>query len=354
MAELVLSGLTRHYGSTVAVDRLDLHVADHEFMTLLGPSGSGKTTVLRMIAGHVEPTAGTIAVDGREIQRLPPERRDIGMVFQSYALFPHMTVFKNVAFGLDRRRVPRPERDHRVSEALDMVKLTGLESRLPRQLSGGQQQRVALARAIVIRPTLLLLDEPLSNLDARLRNDVRLEIRRLQRELGITTILVTHDQEEALTVSDRIAVLNQGRLQQVAPPDQLYRAPANRFVASFIGKMNVFEAAQPGDSVTPHQQQYRLPDGAKLLGPPALPNHQLAVRPEVLRLGEPPAGIAANVLRGEVEYVIFLGEATELGVRLSDGSRLVVRTSAPPTDPATGQPVTVWWPVDQTLTFPRD
>ncbi len=200
MADLRLFGLTKHYGSTVAVDGVELAVADHEFVTLLGPSGSGKTTVLRMVAGYVEPTAGKVVIGGKDVGNIPPERRDIGMVFQSYALFPHMTVFKNVAFGLERRHVAGPERDKRVKEALELVRLDGLGERYPRQLSGGQQQRVALARALVIRPTLLLLDEPLSNLDAKLRGEVRLEIRRLQQELGITTLLVTdlNDSEQEI------------------------------------------------------------------------------------------------------------------------------------------------------------
>ena len=211
MAELRLDRLTRRYGDVVAVDDLTLDVRDREFMTLLGPSGCGKTTALRVIAGYIAPTAGSVLVDGHPIDHLPPERRDVGMVFQSYALFPHLSVWRNVAFGLERRRVTGDELSRRVQEALALVHLEPLAARIPRELSGGQQQRVALARALVIKPRLLLLDEPLSNLDARLRAELRIEMRRLQRELGITTVLVTHDQEEALTVSDRVAVLRGGR-----------------------------------------------------------------------------------------------------------------------------------------------
>ncbi|MCC6176620.1 MAG: ABC transporter ATP-binding protein [Chloroflexi bacterium] len=388
MADLQLTGLTKHYGSTVAVAGVDLDVRDREFMTLLGPSGSGKTTILRMIAGFIEPTAGAILVDGRPIQDEPPERRDIGMVFQSYALFPHMTVFKNVSFGLERRRIPAAEQQRRVEEVLALVRLAGLEGRYPRQLSGGQQQRVALARALVIRPTLLLLDEPLSNLDAKLRGEVRLEIRRLQRELGITTILVTHDQEEALTVSDRVAVMRDGLLQQVAAPTELYHRPANRFVADFVGKTNFLAATRldgEGDSRAPSRDRvgqtdgvshlddgataslmaYQLTGGETVLAPHGPARALLGVRPEALSVGATadvaPAGgvhgVAAggrvdgtpNILAGVVEYRVFLGELVEIGVRLASGDRIVVRTAEASGEAATaGAPVRVWWSAEQT------
>jgi len=352
VADLTLVGLTKHYGSTVAVAGVDLEVHDREFMTLLGPSGSGKTTVLRMIAGYIEPTAGVIRVDGREIQHAPPERRDIGMVFQSYALFPHMTIFKNVAFGLERRKVGAAEIRERVGEVLTLVRLAGLEGRYPRQLSGGQQQRVALARALVIRPTLLLLDEPLSNLDAKLRGEVRLEIRRLQRELGITTVLVTHDQEEALTVSDRVAVMRDGLLQQVAPPGELYHRPANRFVADFVGKMNFFEATRVGEDGD--GAVYRLSTGDTIHGPRGPERAILAVRPETIRIGTPPRA-GENILTGALDYRVFLGELTELGVRLADGSRVVARASELDHGlPGASDAVTLWWPVDRTTVLPAD
>ncbi len=343
MADLRLIGLTKHYGPTLAVDHLDLAVTDREFMTLLGPSGSGKTTVLRMVAGHVPPSAGTIVVGARQVQDLPPEQRDIGMVFQSYALFPHLTVFGNVAFGLERRHVPRREVARRVAEALTLVQLDRLAARRPRELSGGQQQRVALARALVIRPPVLLLDEPLSNLDANLRGEVRLEIRRLQRELGITTLLVTHDQEEALTVSDRVAVLRDGRLQQVASPVELYRRPANRFVAEFVGKMNWLPLARI--ETRGSRAVYRLPDGEPVTGPAGAEQRWLAIRPEEIRLGAPSASIEATRGRGCLGPSVFLGELVETSVTLQDGTILTVRGSARDATPGeVGEIVQFWWP----------
>ena len=248
MADLRLVGLTKHYGTTVAVDHLDLGVDDREFVTLLGPSGSGKTTVLRLIAGYLQPTSGGVVVGGRAVEHLPPERRDIGMVFQSYALFPHLTVFKNVAFGLARRGVAGDELRQRVGDAMDLVRLRGLEERYPRELSGGQQQRVALARALVNEPKVLLLDEPLGALDLQLRQNMQNELKSLQREVGITFVYVTHDQEEALTMSDRIGVMRDGYLLQVAGPEELYERPATRFVADFIGRSNILPGtvASPG------------------------------------------------------------------------------------------------------------
>ena len=323
MADLQIRGLTKRYGATVALEEFDLSVEDREFVTLLGPSGSGKTTVLRLIAGYQEPTAGSIALGGRDVAHLPPERRDIGMVFQSYALFPHMTVHNNVGFGLDRRRVPRAERDRRVDEVLTLVGLAGLGGRYPRQLSGGQQQRVALARALVIRPSLLLLDEPLSNLDAQLRANVRLEIRRLQREFGITTVMVTHDQEEALAVSDRVAVMRAGRLEQIDAPRAIYRRPGNRYVADFVGRTNFLSAElarAPGpDTVT-------LADGrlARLIAAETAPL-TLMIRAEALRVGAAPTDASLNRLTGSLVQAQFLGEVTEVVVSLRHGGRVTVR-----------------------------
>ncbi len=344
MADVRLSGLSKHFGATVAVDRLDLRVVDREFMTLLGPSGSGKTTVLRMIAGHVQPSSGAIVIGERPVQHLPPERRDIGMVFQSYALFPHLTVHRNVAFGLERRQTPKAEVVKRVGEALALVRLEGLDARQPHELSGGQQQRVALARALVIQPTLLLLDEPLSNLDAKLRQELRLEIRRLQRELGITALLVTHDQEEALTVSDRVAVLRDGRLQQVATPVDLYRRPANRFVAEFVGKMNLV----PVERIEARHDAalYRFPGGETVQGPMGPPRGLLAIRPEHLGLGAPPPATEVNRVRGQVRQRWFLGELVELEVRLLNGTVLVVRgTGLGEQGVVPGETVDLWWTV---------
>ncbi|MDP6053818.1 MAG: ABC transporter ATP-binding protein, partial [Candidatus Latescibacteria bacterium] len=241
MAQVTLNQLTKHFDDTPVVKGISLTVEDGEFFSLLGPSGCGKTTILRMLAGFTFPTSGSIFFDDQDVSHIPPNKRNTGMVFQNYALFPHMTVFENVAFGLRTRKVPRAERADRVAGTLKLVGLSGLEARPVPLLSGGQQQRVALARAVVIEPNLLLLDEPLSNLDAKLREETRDQIRDLQKQLGITTIYVTHDQEEALAVSDRIAVMDDGISQQLDTPDVIFRQPANRFVATFMGKMNLWE-----------------------------------------------------------------------------------------------------------------
>lgn len=340
MAELHLRNLTKRFGDAVAVDALDLVIEDGELTTLLGPSGSGKTTVLRLVAGFLAPDGGTIEIGGRDIAPLPPEKRDIGMVFQSYALFPHRNVFKNVAFGLERRSLSREAIASRVARALGMVRLEGLEHRAPSELSGGQQQRVALARALVIEPTLLLLDEPLSNLDAALRGELRLEIRRIQRELGITTVLVTHDQEEALSVSDRIAVLSDGQLQQLGAPNELYHEPANRFVAEFVGKMNLLPASRLDAG------RYRLTSGDEIRaanadGPAEV---LVAVRPEVVRVGTDDGG---NRVKGTIQSRVFLGEITELRLALADGTMFLARGSGlPPAEP--GDTVTASWPIEAT------
>jgi putative spermidine/putrescine transport system ATP-binding protein len=260
MPELVLSRLTRRFGGHAAVDDLSLTVRDGEFVCLLGPSGCGKTTTLRIIAGFEHADAGTLTLDGADITRLPPEKREIGVVFQSYALFPHKTVAENIGFGLKMRRRPKAEVARAVEEALALVRLDGLGGRYPRALSGGQQQRVALARALAIRPRLLLMDEPLSNLDAQLREEMRVEIRRIQQSLGITAVLVTHDQGEALAMADRVAVMSKGRLQQMAPPAEIYEAPATAFVGGFIGQVNAL------DGQLEHEGVLLLPGGMRIMG----------------------------------------------------------------------------------------
>ena len=239
-AALRVEGLVKRFGEVVALDGVSLNIASGELRTILGPSGSGKTTMLKVVAGFETADAGRVLVDGVDITAMPPAKRDIGMVFQNYALFPHLTVARNVAFPLEMRNVARAEIEARVAEALALVELKGLEKRLPRQLSGGQQQRVALARAIVFNPRLLLLDEPFGALDRKLRETMQLEVRRLQRRLGLTTIFITHDQEEALVLSDRIAVMNKGAIQQVASTTEIYERPANDFVADFVGESNIF------------------------------------------------------------------------------------------------------------------
>jgi putative spermidine/putrescine transport system ATP-binding protein len=314
VAELRLEALGKRYGATVAVAGIDLAVREGEFMTLLGPSGCGKTTTLGLIAGFFAPSAGGIHIGGKPVADLPPFRRDIGVVFQDYALFPHLTATENVAFGLRMRKLPVPEIATRVQQALELVQLGALGERRPLELSGGQRQRVALARALVIRPAVLLLDEPLSNLDLKLREEMRVEIAGLQRRLGITTVFVTHDQGEALVMSDRIAVMNAGRIEQVGSPSEIYERPATRFVAEFIGRMNFFT------------------DGARTL----------AIRPERARLSAQ-ATAEGFARRGTVRQVLYLGGALEYRLELEGGERAIVEV---PNDGATlryGEGAAVWF-----------
>jgi putative spermidine/putrescine transport system ATP-binding protein len=314
MSTVTLEAVSKHYGDAVAVARVDLDVAQGELVVLLGPSGCGKTTTLRMIAGFIEATSGTIRIGTRDVTHDPPYRRNVGLVFQNYALFPHLTVFENVAFGLRRRKVAEADIARRVASALEMVQLGALAQRLPRQMSGGQQQRVALARALVIEPDVLLLDEPLSNLDAKLRQDVRVEIRRLQQSLGLTTIMVTHDQEEAMTMGDRLVVMSGGLVQQTGSPRALYQRPANRFVAGFVGRSNFLDGHAAGSGfVTKAGWQLRADHDLGAAG-------TLMLRPEAIQVG---AG-GPNEASGTVEDVTYLGAATELSVRLDGGDFLFV------------------------------
>src|SRR3954467_6647231 len=295
MARLELIDLSKRYGDQIAVAGATLDVADGEFLVLLGPSGCGKTTTLRMIAGLIEPSGGAARIGGTDVTYLPPWRRNTGMVFQSYALFPHMTVADNVAFGLEMRRIGKSEIETRTREALRLVRLEGYEARLPRQLSGGQQQRVALARALAIRPDVLLLDEPLSNLDAKLRETVRIEIRELQRQLGITTVMVTHDQEEALIMADRLVVMNEGAVRQVGSQRELYERPADRFVAGFVGR-STFLA---GTVETPGR--FRSDGGLALACAGGNPGRAaLSLRPERVEIGLEPRSGLDNRLSGTV------------------------------------------------------
>lgn len=267
MSFLSLQNIAKKFGDFVAVDQFDLDVAKGEFVSLLGPSGCGKTTTLQMIAGFLEPSAGRIIADGRDLGSIPANKRNIGIVFQSYALFPHMTAAENVAFGLEMRGISADERGRRINRALELVHLENFRDRYPKQLSGGQQQRVALARAIVIEPHILLLDEPMSNLDAKLREDMQLELRSIQQELGITTILVTHDQNEAMALSDRIAVMHGGKIVQIGAPYDVYERPANSFVSSFLGKSNLFpDAAGTGISVRPEKVRLCAPSQGRMQG----------------------------------------------------------------------------------------
>jgi len=346
-AALDLRGLYKRYETSVAVDGISLDIRAGEFLTMLGPSGSGKTTTLNMIAGFVDVTEGEILMDGRPISELPPHRRDIGMVFQSYALFPHLTVFENIAFPLKRRKVRGQELRQRVEQALETVKLGELGSRYPAQLSGGQQQRVALARAIVFRPRVLLMDEPLGALDKKLREWLQLEIKRIHREVGITFVYVTHDQEEALVMSDRIAVFRDGRIEQVGTAHDLYECPRTRFVAEFLGESNVFagrlEPDGPGRRVVES-------DGVRVVAPSDAPagiegQAAVVVRPERMSVCDDDAtGAYDNVVSGRVRQVIYLGAARKLEVELADGRIVGVREQAGDLTPASeGDDVKVCW-----------
>jgi putative spermidine/putrescine transport system ATP-binding protein len=323
-----LTGVRKSYGAVAAVAGVDLEIAQGEFFTMLGPSGSGKTTLLRMIAGFERPDAGSIELGGVEVSRTPPYGRNVNTVFQDYALFPHMDVLRNVEYGLRVRRVARAERRSRAEAALEMVRLSGMGGRKPVQLSGGQRQRVALARAIVNEPEVLLLDEPLGALDLKLRQEMQLELKRIQREVGITFVFVTHDQEEALTMSDRLVVLNHGRVEQLGTPVEVYERPASAFVAGFIGVSNLLER-----------------DGRRF-----------TIRPEKIRLldlGEPVAA-GSHVERGQIEDVIYLGMVTRYVIALEAGGTLTavrqnLETAAAEALEAKGRDVAVAWREDQTF-----
>jgi spermidine/putrescine transport system ATP-binding protein len=320
------------HGEVVAAVRgIDLSIASGEFFSLLGPSGCGKTTTMRMVAGFEDPTRGTVFLHGVDVTGLAPNRRDVNMVFQSYALFPHMNVFENVAFGLRRRNVPGPELRTRVGQMLEIVGLGGRERRRPRELSGGQQQRVALARALVNRPSALLLDEPLGALDLKLRQAMQVELKRIQREVGITFVYVTHDQGEALTMSDRIAVMNDGAVDQLGNPREIYEHPATKFVAGFIGTSNliggtvrrvepgqVLLEVSPGEQIVVPVQHNGVRPGDRL---------ELTVRPEKINLTtQPPDPAMYSVLRGQINEVVYLGTATNYNVTTSTGAEIVVFT----------------------------
>jgi putative spermidine/putrescine transport system ATP-binding protein len=349
-AALTLDRLVRRFASHTAVDEVSLSVTPGELVVLLGPSGCGKTTTLRLIAGFIAPDAGDIRLDGQSIVALPPHKRDMGIVFQSYALFPHLSVARNIAFGLEMRHTTAAATQARVDEMLRLVRLEAFATRLPRQLSGGQQQRVALARALAIHPRALLLDEPLSNLDAALRQDMAREIRLLQQARGITTIMVTHDQTEAMALADRLVLMHDGKVQQIGPPEALHLHPANPFVARFIGGANIV----PGriDTAT----HLLLPDGAPISLAAAYPGTgaaTLAVRPDSIRLGEP--GRAGARAAGTVELCTWLGATVEHVVRLTPETTLLARGPGLGPDAAprhkAGTPVTLHWSAEDEFLF---
>ena len=311
-----IRGLTKNFGATKAADSIDLDIYSGEFITLLGPSGSGKTTVLRMIAGFERPDSGSVVIDGVDVTNLPPYERDVNTVFQDYALFPNMTVLANIEYGLKVKKVPKDERRARALDALASVQLAGFEERKPSQLSGGQRQRVALARALVNRPKVLLLDEPLGALDLKLREQMQLELKTMQRELGITFIFVTHDQEEAMTMSDRIAVFNAGRIEQLDSPDVIYQKPATQFVTQFVGQSNAI----------------------------TLDKKAVRVRPEHLTVGSKKIS-GANSISGKLFDVIFAGAISRYVVKTDDGQTIVATNSSAQIKP--GETVVVSWAPDK-------
>jgi putative spermidine/putrescine transport system ATP-binding protein len=336
MSFLVLDKLTKRFGEQTAVDQVSLAVEKGEFVTLLGPSGCGKTTTLQMIAGFVDATAGRVMLEGRDLLRVKPNRRGLGIVFQSYALFPHMTAMENVAFGLEMQGIGNEERARRVREALDLVGLGALADRHPKRMSGGQQQRVALARALVIKPRILLLDEPLSNLDAKLREEMQIELRSIQRTVGTTTILVTHDQAEAMALSERIVVMNKGRVEQIGKPHEVYERPATPFVAGFLGKTNVLAAevqAAASEAVAV------IGDGRWPVANGAPGRVLVTVRPEKIVFG----GAPPSRLTGTVRTRIFQGNHWLYQVETAHGLVTVIRQNAGGEVPREGAAVALTW-----------
>jgi len=344
MSRVDVDGATKRYGPLKALDGVTLHFSDGEFFGLLGPSGSGKTTLLRAIAGFVELDAGSIGFDGERVENVPVHRRGIGMMFQSYALFPHLTVNENIAFGLDVRGTPREEVARRVQEMLALVRLPGLGGRKPKQLSGGQQQRVALARALITRPKVLLLDEPLGALDRRLRQEMQVELREIQRETGITAIFVTHDQEEALTLSDRIAIINDGRLMQTGKPQEVYERPVSVFAAQFLGDSNVLRGATIDGGL-------RLADGT-MIGTAGPCDGTAILRPEKISVRGGLGAARGNALRGEVLQAIYTGASVTYRIRtaaLGDVPLLAFAQNQTGDLLSPGSPVTASWDAAHTI-----
>ena len=346
--EVKVIDLVKQFGDVTAVDRINLQMPGAEFFSLLGPSGCGKTTTLRMIAGFEQPTSGQILLDGEDMAFTPPHKRNVNTVFQSYALFPHLSVQDNVAFGLRRQKAPKNEIKQRVAEALELVQLTGLERRKPAQMSGGQQQRVALARALVLKPAVLLLDEPLGALDAKLRKALQIELKALQQQVGITFIYVTHDQEEALTMSDRIAVMSDGRVEQVGPPSEVYEEPSTTFVADFLGVSNLMRVVAHGDS----DGRCRVTLGDFELQASRGETHttgdtRIVIRPERVHL-EPHESSGENRVPGIVERVVYLGNSNQIIIILANGDRIqaLVQNTGEELTYRQGDPVRAYLPAE--------
>lgn len=358
MSEVRFTNVTKSYGAQVAVNDISLSINSGEFLTLLGPSGCGKTTSLRMVAGFATPTSGQIHIDGRDVTRTEPNSRNTGMVFQSFALFPHLTVAENVRFGLKVRKIKGSDADARAAEAIRLVRLDGFESRYPRQLSGGQQQRVALARAVVIEPDVLLLDEPLSALDLKLRHELQIHIRHVQQTLKVTTIYVTHDQGEALRMSDRVAVMHRGCVAQIDTPQELYDRPKTAFVANFIGQANVIDVVTgdkegDGKGVSVHLpddpgQVFRVEGGGGVFAPRS--EAALVFRPEVVQLGY----AQANRLRGKVERAAYSGSVWNVTVSTEKGLKLDLELGYAVSPPKIGAICEFSWPPERTLLVERN
>jgi spermidine/putrescine ABC transporter ATP-binding subunit len=352
---IVFENVEKRFGGVQALHPIQLEVRAGEFLTLLGPSGSGKTTLLNIASGYLDADSGRVLLGGRDVTRVPPRHRNIGMVFQNYALFPHLDVFENVAYGLKVRKRPAAEIAERVGRVLRMVRLEGYEKRTIQQLSGGQQQRVALARAMVIEPDLLLMDEPLGALDRQLRKHVQLEIRQLHNHEPRTTIYVTHDQEEALVMSDRIAIMSQGRLEQIGTPQELYGAPRNAFVATFLGESNLIPVTLAGKdgkeaafTVDGMEGRWPIP---RHEGMPAAGSALLLVRPEALRSA---AASSGSSLPATVEEVVYLGELMATRLALPTGQKIWMRQIASPTPAAVGQTVRIQWEADRIRLLEKD
>ncbi|MEH6940948.1 ABC transporter ATP-binding protein [Bacillus sp. JJ722] len=355
--DVQIKGAFKQFGSNVVLDGIDLEVKQGELLTLLGPSGCGKTTTLNLIAGFLEADSGEVFIKGKNVTKIPPYKRDLGMVFQTYSLFPHMTVYENLSFGLKLRKVPKADQDKKISRSLELVKMLGLEHRYPRELSGGQRQRVAIARALVVEPELLLLDEPLSNLDAKLRHELRTEIKRLQKEIGVTTIFVTHDQEEALSMSDRVVVMNGGKIEQISTPTEIYNHPKTEFVFNFIGKSNSFE----GKIVSVNNQKITVQmsedvfhvDVDNILGTDRAcrigDEVKLYIRPEKIQIESNGNGSKPNHLhKATITQMNYLGTAWEIDVAMS-GKSLQILTPAYDSAWQVGSEVYVGWSPSETM-----